>query len=325
MNPLSALFGAVVAVRNALYDRGRLRAQRLHGPVISVGNLSTGGAGKTPFVIALGELLGARAIEFDVLTRGYGRSSRGAAQVDPGGSARQFGDEPLLITRRLGVPVFVGEVRYEAGLLAERLLGPRLHILDDGFQHRQLARDFDIVLVTPDDAHDRLLPVGRLRESLCALRRADAIVLTPGASLDGLPVTGKPIWQVRRGICPQPVPPRPVAFCGIARPRRFFSQLREAGIQPVAEIGFRDHHAYTPEDIAALLERKQQSGAEGFVTTEKDAINLGGLADALQPLAIVPATMELLEATAAIDAMLTVIAGRQGFKVSRFQGFKVGE
>jgi tetraacyldisaccharide 4'-kinase len=312
VNPLSALFGAGVSVRNALYDRGRLCPRRLPAPVISVGNLSLGGAGKTPFVMALGELLKARGIEFDVLTRGYGRRSRGATQVDPAGSARQFGDEPLLIARRLGVPVFVSEKRYEAGVLAERTLGPRLHVLDDGFQHRQLARDFDIVLVTPEDAHGRLLPVGRMRESLRALRRADAIVLTPDGVFPDLPLTDKRVWQVRRGICPERVPPRPVAFCGIARPQRFFSQLREAGIQPAAEAGFRDHHAYTLRDIARLLNLKRQAGAEGFVTTEKDAINLGILADSLQPLAIVPVTMELVEAQTAIDAMLAIIAERRG-------------
>ncbi len=310
MNPLSALFGAAVGVRNALYGRRWLRARRLQAPVISVGNLSLGGAGKTPFVIALGELLKARDIQFDVLTRGYGRSSRGAAQVDPAGATAEFGDEPLLIARRLGVPVFIGEKRYEAGVLAERTLGPRLHLLDDGFQHRQLARDFDIVLVTPEDARGRLLPVGRLREGLGALRRADAIVLTPGAALDLSWLAGKRVWQVRRGIRVPQLPPSPVAFCGIARPQRFFLQLREAGIQPAAEHGYRDHHAYTPADIAWLLKLKQQCAAGGFVTTEKDAINLGGMVNSLQPLAVIPVTMELLGAQAAIDEML------QSFKVS---------
>jgi tetraacyldisaccharide 4'-kinase len=311
MNPLSALFAAGVGVRNALYDRGHLRVRRLQAPVVSIGNLSLGGSGKTPFVIALGELLKQRGIAFDVLTRGYGRSSRGTAQVDPRGSARHFGDEPLLIARRLGVPVFVGEKRYDAGVLAERSWQPRLHLLDDGFQHRQLARDFDIVLVTPEDAHDRLLPGGRLRESLSALRRADAVVLTPGTSPEELPLTGKLLWQVHRGICPEQVPPRPVAFCGIARPQRFFEQLRSAGIAPAAEAGFRDHHAYTPADLERLLNMKRESGAAGFVTTEKDAVNLGKLADSLQPLAVVPVTMQLLEPQAAIEAMLSTIAERR--------------
>ena len=133
-------------------------------------------------MLLLGELLKARGVKFDVLSRGYGRQSRGVAWVDPGGSARDFGDEPLLIARRLGVPVMVGEERYQAGVVAESKFGPQLHLLDDGFQHRALARDFDIVLVTPEDARDRLLPAGRLREPLSSLARADAVVLTSGAS-----------------------------------------------------------------------------------------------------------------------------------------------
>jgi tetraacyldisaccharide 4'-kinase len=311
MNPLSALFGAGVDLRNALYDRGRLRVRRLPAPVVSIGNLSLGGAGKTPFVIALGELLKARGIEFDVLTRGYGRQTRGPARVDPSGSTRQFGDEPLLIARRLGVPVFVGGRRHEAGVLAERSLQPRLHLLDDGFQHRQLARDFDIVLLTPEDAQDRLLPVGRLRETLGALRRADAVVLTPGASPDGLPISGKLLWRVRRSIAVEQAPPRPVAFCGIARPQRFFQELRDAGVQAVAEVHFRDHHAYTPADVARLLKLKQEHAAGGFAATEKDAMNLGALAELLQPLLRVRVIMELLEPQAAIDAMLSLIARRR--------------
>src|SRR5208282_1457673 len=133
--------------------------------------------GKTPFVIALGELLKARGIHFDVLTRGYGRTTRGVLIVEADGKAADFGDEALLIARRLGVPVIVGESRYEAGRVAERKFQTQLHILDDGFQHRSLARDFDIVLMTERDFGDRLLPSGRLREPLSSLRRADAIVV----------------------------------------------------------------------------------------------------------------------------------------------------
>ncbi len=165
-HPLSAIYGGVVGARNALYDRGWLHARALEGPVISVGNVSAGGSGKTPFVILLGELLQARGIRFDVLSRGYGRKSRGVLLVDPAGLPRDFGDEPLLIARRLRAPVIVGEDRYAAGRFAESRFGAQIHLLDDGFQHRGLARDFDIVLVTPEDARDRLLPGGRLRESL---------------------------------------------------------------------------------------------------------------------------------------------------------------
>lgn len=307
---MSALFGLGVKVRNTLYDRGALRVHRLQGAVVSVGNLSVGGSGKTPFVILLGELLKDRSVRFDVLSRGYGRESSGVALVDCSGSDREFGDEPLLIARRLGAPVIVGEDRHQAGLFAEQEFGPQLHLLDDGFQHRQLARDFDIVLVTPDDARDRLLPGGRLREPLHALARADVVVLTGGAAAENFPLTGKRVWRVRRSIVARNLPKNPVAFCGIARPQNFLRQLRTAGVAPVAEAVFRDHHRYGEKDIGDLLAIRQQAGADGFVTTEKDAINLGSLAAALQPLHVVPVRMHLENADVAVQQLLSSLAER---------------
>src|SRR6202142_2326148 len=310
MNLVSSIFGVGVRARNALYDHGTVRARKLQGPVVSVGNLSVGGSGKTPFVLILGELLTARAVKFDILSRGYGRKARGVALVDPGGSPREFGDEPLLLARRLGAPVIVGEDRYEAGRFAETTFGPQLHLLDDGFQHRALARDFDIVLVTPEDARDRLLPAGRLREPLTSLSRADAVGLASGASPESFPLKAKLVWRVRRGISLTNVPSRPVAFCGIARPQNFLLQLRTAGIEPVAQALYRDHHAYTERDVHDLLKLRQQSEAEGFVTTEKDAINLGGYLAALEPLAVIPVKMELVDAANAVDTMLRMLAER---------------
>lgn len=307
LNPLSAIYGAVVGARNALYDRRWLHSRSLTGFVISVGNLSTGGSGKTPFVILLGEILKARGVRFDVLSRGYGRKTHGVLLVDPGGLPRDFGDEPLLISRRLQAPVIVGEDRYAAGRFAEERFGPQIHLLDDGFQHRGLTRDFDIVLVTPEDARDRLLPAGRLREPLGSLGRADAVVLAGGASADSFPLAEKMVWRVRRGIAATQVPPRPVAFCGIARPQSFVLQLRAAGIDPVAEAFFRDHHAYTEKDVRDLIRLQQRSEAGGFVTTEKDAVNLGGYLGALTPLSVVPVKMELADSSNAVDTMLCVI------------------
>ena len=259
----------------------------------------------------LGELLRAREITFDVLSRGYGRTSRGVRLVDPAGLPQEFGDEPLLIARKLQVPVVVGEDRYEAGRFAESRFGPQLHLLDDGFQHRGLARDFDIVLVTPQDANDQLLPAGRLREPLSALRRADAVVLASGALAEWFSVRGEMVWRARRGIVPQNVPSRPVVFCGIARPQNFVLQLRTANIEPVAEAFYRDHHAYGEKDVRELLELKRKSEAGGFVTTEKDAVNLGGYLTALEPLAIVPVKMELADAANAVDTMLRKIGERK--------------
>jgi tetraacyldisaccharide 4'-kinase len=307
MNFWSSIFGVGVRARNTLYDRGIARSRKVQGPVVSVGNLSVGGSGKTPFVLVLGELLRARGVKFDILSRGYGRRIRGVASVDPAGSSRDFGDEPLLMARRLSVPVIVGEDRHEAGLFAESRFGPQLHVLDDGFQHRALARDFDIVLVTPEDARDRLLPAGRLREPLASLSRADAVVLTGGASPESFPLNGKLVWRVRRGLLLTNLPSRPVVFCGIARPQNFLLQLRTAGIEPVAQALFRDHHAYSERDIEDLLKLRQRSQAESFVTTEKDAINLGGFLDALQPLEVIPVKMELADAANAIDTILRTI------------------
>ena len=309
---LAAVYGGAVRARNSLYDRGTLPAQRLEKPVISIGNVSVGGAGKTPFVVTLGKLLQQRGVKFDVLTRGYGRATRGVRVVDPSGSAREFGDEPLLLARRLGVPVVVGESRAQAGALAEKKFDSELHLLDDGFQHRELARDFDIVLVTPDDARDRLLPAGRLREPLAAIARADAVVLMSGAKPEDFPLAGKTVWKARRGIAPQGLPKKCVAFCGIARPHNFLLQLKLAGCEPSAAAAFRDHYQYKEVDVRDLLERRRQSDAEVFVTTEKDAINLGALFERLQPIVVAQVIMQLSDGAAAVEAALRAIAERRG-------------
>jgi tetraacyldisaccharide 4'-kinase len=312
MNPLTGIYAAASGVRNGLYDHGLLRSHRLARPVVSVGNLSTGGTGKTPFVIALGELLKARGVSFDVLSRGYRRKTRGVLTVEADGSAVDFGDEPLLISRRLGVPVIVGESRYEAGRLAEKNFEAQIHILDDGFQHRALARDFDIVLLTGQEFEDRLLPSGRLREAVSALKRADAVVLPAEIAADHAALQGKLVWRVKRQIAiPQialPQAPRsPVVFCGIARPQQFFAQVRALGIAPAAEVVFRDHQSYRRSDIARLLDAKQKSGAGGFVTTEKDGVNLGPLADELQPLAFAVLNVMLDNADGVVDTILARI------------------
>ncbi len=312
MSLLSSIYGAGVAARNGLYRRGTFPQRRLACRVVSIGNLSVGGSGKTPFAMLLGDLLKKREISFDILSRGYGRRTRGVALVDPGGSSQDFGDEPLLLARRLGVPVIVGEDRFAAGQFAEKEFGAQLHLLDDGFQHRALARDFDIVLVTAEDSRDRLLPAGRLREPISSLSRADVVVLTSGASADMFPASGKLAWRVRRGIAPPPnLPARPVVFCGIARPKNFVLQLRTAGIEPAAEAFYRDHHSYTEQDVRDLLALHQKSESDGFVTTEKDAINLGGFLSALPNLAVIPVKMELVDRDNAVDTMLRVIEERR--------------
>ena len=318
MNPLTGLYSAVTALRNTLFDRGVLSARRLEQPVVSVGNLSVGGSGKTPFVIALGELLQARGIRFDVLSRGYGRKTRGVLVVEKDGKAADFGDEPLLIARRLGVPVIVGESRYDAGRVAEQKFQPQLHLLDDGFQHRSLVRDFDIVLMTERDFDDRLLPSGRLREPLSSLQRADAIALPQGFSaydpvIEKFAQQGKLIWRMKRDLAIPAVPISPIVFCGIARPQQFFAQVRAAGITPAAEVEFRDHHAYNRSDIERLLAMRGKLGAGGFLTTEKDAVNLGSLslqAD-LNPFAVAALRLTLDDPANVVEAVLARIAKRK--------------
>jgi tetraacyldisaccharide 4'-kinase len=310
VNPLSAPYGAIVRARNEFYDRGVLKIQKLKGPVVSIGNITVGGSGKTPFLIALGGLLKERGVAFDVLSRGYGRATKGVALVDPEGSPRDFGDEPLLIARKLRVPVIVGEDRYTAGQFAEQKFGPQMHLLDDGFQHRRLARDFDIVLLTPSDAQDSLLPTGRLREPLSSLSRADAVVLTNDSSTQGLPMAQQLVWRVRRGVVPPQSGEPCFAFCGIARPENFFEQLRAAGVMLAGTRSFRDHHAYTDGDVRQLLALRAQHGAAAFVTTEKDAINLESRGAALALMHVIPVHMEVEDAEAALSTLLAAIAAR---------------
>lgn len=308
MNLLSAIYGAVVGARNALYDGGTFRARRLQRPVVSIGNISVGGTGKTPFTIMLGELLQARGITVDVLSRGYRRQTSGVRVVDPQGRPEEFGDEPLLMARRLGRPVIVGESRYAAGKLAEERFQSEIHLLDDGFQHRQLARAFDIVLVGKEDLRSGLLPTGRLREPTGSLKRADVVVVEEGfdAALLGLRPE-QAVWRVRRGIRVAAAAAKPVAFCGIGKPKKFFEQLRAQGINTAAEIEFRDHHRYSDADVRRLTQLMKSQNADGFVTTAKDEINLGEKVARLQPLAVAEVTMELLDAERAISTMLSKV------------------
>jgi tetraacyldisaccharide 4'-kinase len=319
MNPLSMVFGAGVAIRNALYERGALKTNKLKQPVISVGNISVGGAGKTPFVIALGELLKQRGIAFDVLSRGYGRDSTEIAVVDPLGSPQQFGDEPLLIARKLQVPVIVGADRYRAGLLAEEKFSSRLHLLDDGFQHRGLHRDFDIVLLPQEDLEGTLLPTGRLREPRSSLRRADAVVLfAPNDPNFPGPVPGKfkaRIFWACRVTTQYWTDERLVAFCAIARPQQFFDRITELGQKIAGRIAFRDHHRYTQADIDKLLQLRRKRNGQSFITTEKDLINLGPLAAQLQPLRTVELRIELGSPEQTLAFILEKIEQRSGCRL----------
>lgn len=278
LTPLEWAYASLVRSRNARFDRAATR--RLQWPVVSVGNLSVGGAGKTPLVICLAQLLARAGWAPDVLSRGYGRAGRLTEKVDPAGTAEQFGDEPLLIARSTGVPVYVGASRYEAGLLAEKqpVAGPHVHLLDDGFQHRQLARTVDIVVAHRSDLQGRLLPAGRLREPLSSLKRASVIVLREEDAglepeLRGYARSHCLFWKVRR-VLRVPAGKRAVAFCAIARPDEFFAGLEAAGVSVAERVIFRDHHRYTTADMGRLTGLGRGLGCDAFVTTAKDGVKL---------------------------------------------------
>lgn len=277
--PLNPLYRLGLALRERNLASGREPVRRLNRPVISIGNLSTGGAGKTPFAIALAQALLARGIQVDVLSRGYRRAGRGAARVRADGTAEEFGDEPLLIARKAGVPVYVAAERYEAGLLAEADGLTAVHLLDDGFQHRQLHRDVDILLLGALDMRERLLPAGNLREALHAALRATVIAVPEDEEEAGVRSLGwrGPVWRVRRRMEVPAVEGTVVAFCGIARPEQFFDGLERAGLKVARRRGFGDHHRYTQGDLDRLVSMARAGGAAALVTTEKDVVRLEGL------------------------------------------------
>ncbi|MGI4758968.1 MAG: tetraacyldisaccharide 4'-kinase [Janthinobacterium lividum] len=289
--PLVPLYAAGVAWKSRGFAQHSERSQRLAEPVVSVGSLSAGGAGKTPFVIALAEAIRRAGYGMDVLTRGHGRTSTGDLRVRPDGDADEFGDEPLLLARQLACPVYVARERFRAGEMAERDRRVRrddrhlsLHLLDDGFQHRQLARAVDIVLFTAEDAADTLLPAGNLREPLRAMRRADIVVLRSEEAASLQPVLDRvfaghsapKVWIVDRqvAVVEGPAPQRPFAFCGIARPDGFRSALQSLGMELVRFLALRDHQRYDAAMVRELTQQATAARAHGFVTTAKDAIKL---------------------------------------------------
>jgi tetraacyldisaccharide 4'-kinase len=325
--PLNPLHRLALAIREFQFRSGLEPVWRLRFPVVSIGNLSTGGSGKTPLTIALAKLLTAKGLQVDVLSRGYGRQSRLAVRVDLEGTAEEFGDEPLLIARETDLPVYVAPQRLEAGLLAEddaRETAPErrrqiIHLLDDGFQHRQLVRAVDILLLDRRDWQDRLLPAGNLREPLKAVRRASVIAIPSDepeleAELRAWGWQG-PVWRLRRRMEFPYINGPVAAFCGIARPKQFFVGLEAAALRVTARAVFRDHHRYTAGDIDRLIATARAAGATALVTTEKDHVRMGKLASgfpASLPLLTARLTIEIEEQAAAIDWLLS----RLGFALA---------
>jgi tetraacyldisaccharide 4'-kinase len=298
----AALYGAAMRARNALYDAGWLRVQRLPCPVISVGNLTVGGTGKTPLCSYLAGLLSDSGYRAALLSRGYRREGPSSPLLVSDGrrllvDSRTAGDEPYLIARdNPSVPVAVGADRVDAARLLLESVSPEVILLDDAFQHRRIGRDIDLILVDGTDpwGNGRMLPLGPLREPPGGVRRADALVVT--RSEGRIPDVLAPILERHHpqlAIFHARIEPRaflrqdgesipPVAlkglaayvFSGIARPDRFEAELTRLGIRVVGVRQFRDHHRFRSRELEGIARAARAGGADVIVTTDKDLVRI---------------------------------------------------
>jgi tetraacyldisaccharide 4'-kinase len=303
LSPFSFLYRLISAARTWLYQRGFCKQWKLKARVISVGNVTVGGTGKTPLVIYLAEKLKEKNRKVAILTRGYRRKKKQMVKLTKQTRERinwvDVGDEPYLLAGRLvDVPILVSKRRATSGRHAVRELGSETLILDDGFQHLKLSRDLDIVVIdsTNPFGNGRLLPAGILREPLTSLRRADLFVVTKidqASSTDELigilkghnpqaPIV-ESIYRVRSVedlVSGHPVEPKDIrgksafAFSGIGNPTSFETSLKQLGIRVLKHRKFRDHHAYGTKDIADIKRQAEESGADFIVTTEKDSVRI---------------------------------------------------
>ena len=324
--PLARVWSVGARARAALYQGGFLKRYRLGKPVVSVGNLSAGGTGKTPFVLWLWRELRARGLSASVLTRGYRRQERSEPLVFEGPeNSGRAGDEVRLLLDAGVRPVGVAARRELAGVAVEDRSTVDLHLLDDGFQHLSLLRDLDIVLLDctrPPWEYD-LLPAGRLREPLSALDRADIVVLTrayPWTQADELErlvrennrhaLLARSVTEVT-GL--EKISGPVFAFAGIGNPKAFFDDLGRAGQrggwEVVGTLAFPDHHRYTPNDLERVTEKARKAAAAYLVTTEKDSMNLPEGAHDLAPLQLGVAGLELLvePGSQVIDRVVRVV------------------
>ncbi len=293
--PSAFLYEMALRMRSLLHQGGLLATRKLPCPVISIGNITVGGTGKTPATILVAQALQKRGYRVAVLSRGYGGSLEGQVAVVSDGNSillepEQAGDEPCLIAKSVpGVIVVIGADRYQAGLLALEHLKPELVLLDDGFQHIRLHRDLNILLLdaTRPFGNGWTLPLGMLREPVSAIQRADLVLFTrcqPGQILPdpGLPyccsghrLSGFNYLKSGEELSLEKLQQgRVAAFAGIADPCAFFDGLRGLGIQLVATLSLADHEPYSKEGMMALEQLATASTADWLLTTEKDGIKL---------------------------------------------------
>jgi len=326
---LARAFGAGAALRVTAYRRGLLSRKHLRGPVISVGNLSVGGSGKTPVVAYLAALIRDAGLPVAILSRGYRGSFRGEALVVADGAsllatAEVAGDEPVMLARQLeGIVVAVGPRRDVVGQVVEARFGRRVHILDDGFQHLRLARDLDVLCLDLRDLRDEPLPAGRLRERPSAAARADLVLVTgpddasPADLAGPLAALGpERTHLVRRrpagffdatGASVAP-PRRPFLLAGIARPERFERDARMVVAAVAGERFFRDHHAFTASELEAVVKEAVSLGADALLTTAKDQERLPRVSLGL-PALVLRSAIEVAD-DARFRARVLEIAGR---------------
>jgi tetraacyldisaccharide 4'-kinase len=289
----------------------------LQRPVISVGNLAVGGTGKTPVVAQLARVLIALGQRPAILSRGYGRAQSvdGVVIVSDGerllADVSRSGDEPMMLARSVpGAGVFVCGERYLAGRLAEQRFGATVHLLDDGFQHVQLERTLDMVIVRREDAErGRPFPSGRLRETIDTAGRAHALIVPDATEEEaaaiadrfGVPsvfrtvsALGSPLrLDTFAAASPLGAAAPALAVAGIAEPQRFFDDLQRAGWTIAKTLRFRDHHPFTRSDVDAMIGAAREAGAEIIVTTEKDTMRLLPFRPFAMPLAWVPLTVSI--------------------------------
>ncbi len=293
----------------------RAGAHRLARPVISIGNISMGGRGKTPLAALVAQLFVEAGERPSILSRGYGReiADDGVTVVSDGhrlpdgrpdasrlADLAHSGDEPLMLARAVpGAAVLVCDERALAGTLGERALGCTVHVLDDGFQHHQLHRDVDIVLVAQEDLKGQPLPFGRLREPVSVLQDADTLVFDGNKVGSYLAINSRLYFSLTRQLgIPKTAnsgtlepwnPGTPVfAIAGIAKPERFVDSLTSTGYTLAGTLGFGDHHRYTAADVARIGEAAKAAGAMAIVTTSKDMVRLEAFSDWPVPLIEIP-------------------------------------
>jgi tetraacyldisaccharide 4'-kinase len=326
MRLLGRVFGAAAALRAEAHRRGLLRQARLRGPVLSVGNLAVGGRGKTPVVAHVAALVRDAGLPVAVLSRGYRGAYRGDALVVGDGTrvlatVDESGDEPLMLAQALpGVVVAVGRRRDVVGRCVEERFGPRVHVLDDGFQHLRLHRDLDLVCLDLRDLDDQPLPAGRLRETPRALTRADLVLVTgpdeaSTADLEGAlgrigaerthRVRRRPLGFVDRAGTPAAPPGRVFLFAGIAAPERLGADVAALGLETAGRRFFPDHHAFTAAELAAVEAEARRLGADALVTTAKDAVRLPEAASGL-PLLVLRLGLEVSDEARFRERVLAV-------------------